>query len=204
DQHRRPAGRPAGQVRGAPPRARGRRSPDAVRARLRAHEPAGHRAELTLQPRRAALLLPRQGRAHHLLRTPVQGRVRAPLRRGRRGRHHRSGAGRVVRAGHGGHARGRRHRPPPLVRPARPGPVRGVLPHRRAGDRRPAGAHGPPRGHPLRRADRRHARRPARRRLRAVRRAVPAGAAAPPGRAGAGRGRPARAGPAADGGRRRL
>ena len=77
--------------------------------------------------RRAALLLPRQGRADHLLRAALQGALRHPLRRDRRARRRppRSSA-RASPTPSSDPARGHRDAPP-LVRHARPGDVRGGL-----------------------------------------------------------------------------
>ena len=86
-----------GQVRRAPRPAGRIRSADAVRARLCPDQPAGDRAEFRVLARRAALLLPRQGRPDHPLRPRVQGPVRDPVRPDRGDRHHRRGAGHRVR-----------------------------------------------------------------------------------------------------------
>src|SRR4051812_24173091 len=171
---------PCGQVRGPPSRARDRGAADPRRARLRAHVAARDRPELALLARCRALLLRRQGRADHLLRAPVQGRVRAALRHDRRDRGDRRRAGAGLRGRARGDAgRGRRDAPP-LVRPARAGALRGLLPRRCAGDRRHARADDLAGRQPLRRAARRPARDALVTRLRDVRRALPAGAAAPP------------------------
>ena len=93
------------QVRRASYGARGRRSADARRARLRANQPAGDRPELGVLARRAALLLLGQGRPDHPLRQAVQGAVHPPVRPDRRHRRHRPGARRGVRRGPGRHRR---------------------------------------------------------------------------------------------------
>ncbi len=77
------AGGPGRQGRPAAAGAGGGDPQDAVRARLRPHEPARDRLELGVLARRPALLLPRQGRPHHPLRPRVQGGVRDALRPGR-------------------------------------------------------------------------------------------------------------------------
>ena len=99
-----PAGR---QVLPAPRRTRRGRAADAVRTRLRPHQPARDRAELDLLPRRAALLLQRQGRPDHPLRQALQGDLRAALRPDRRRRDDRRRAGRGLRVRTRGHRRAR-------------------------------------------------------------------------------------------------
>ncbi|CAA9236636.1 MAG: Transcriptional regulator, AcrR family, partial [uncultured Actinomycetospora sp.] len=196
DHHDR-AGRPhlaaaGGQVRGASSPARRRRPADAVRARVRADEPARDRAELGVLARGAALLLPRQGRPHHLLRAAVQGALRAALRRHRRHRRHPGRPAPRRRRRPRGDAGAGRAAAPPLVRPARPVAVRGVVPRRRGRDRRQPRADDLAHRRGVRRAGRRAAGVHAGVRLRHRRRPVPAGPAAPPRRRARRPRRPAR------------